>query len=108
MAGSVASSMPVKSFQAAKQFNYDKLIEYANFLSKSNTPSIANIGESGLRALEQNPTNRAVFLNTIMSNPTVRQKLGIDLSDLEKEEEETDNTDPDKKIMEIMQRNKSK
>lgn len=104
-AGKAAGSAVPKIYSKARNFNYDKLIEYAKNLSLSDKPSVANIGRAGLEALQQNPTNKAVFINTIMTNPTIRQYLGIDLSKKDEEDEKSySEEDLSKRTQELLKR----
>lgn len=60
-----------------KNATTDQLKQYAEILTKSDNPSVSNIGRAAIQGLEENPAAKGAFINMAMQNPTIRQLLGL-------------------------------
>lgn len=97
-AGAIAGMPPITTYGKLRQFNIKQLQDLAGKLSKSDSPALANIGRNAAQSLGGRPgdtaktvgdsINKAVFIHQIMTNPSIRKELGIDLSKENQEEEE--------------------
>lgn len=66
----------------------NELKQYAEILTKSDNPSVSNIGRAAIQGLEENPAAKGAFINMAMQNPTIRQILGLSADRSKMEEKE--------------------